>query len=357
MNTPLSSWHRTHGATLVDDRGIELPQRFTDPLVEYQAAREKAGLIDLSFRAQVRMTGEDRVSFLQGMISNDVKALRPGTGCAATLLTEQGRIVADPRVYASDTALLLDVDARAKERMIEALSRFIIADDVEMEDLSEQQVTLAVQGPAAARVLTDAGLSLALDKPFRHQEVNFAGAVVRVIRVSDTGEDGYEFLVPAGHVERCWTTLLAAGEPLGLRPVGLAALQMLRVEAGIPWYGLDMDEGRIVLEVGLEYAISFKKGCYLGQEVVERATARGRVNRKLSGLHVRGNTLPESGAKLFHDTQEVGWVTSAVQSPRFGHPIALGYVRREYLAPGTQLRIDSPGTPVIAEVTTLPFSR
>ena len=357
MTTPLSSWHRAHGATFVNDRGIELPERFTDPVEEYQAVRGKAGLLDLSFRIHVRMTGEDRVSFLQGMISNDVKALRPGDGCAATLLTEQGRIVADLRVYALDDALLLDVDARIKEKMMAALSRFIIADDVEMEDLSEQQVTFSLQGPVASQVLTATGTSLVLDKPFRHQEIALVGTRARVIRVSDTGEDGYELLVPFAHAEQCWQTLLRAGEPLGLRPVGFTALQMLRVEAGIPWYGLDMDEGRIVLEVGLEQAISFKKGCYLGQEVVERVTARGHMNRKLSGLLLHGNTLPESGTKLFHDAQEAGWVTSAVQSPRFGHPIALGYVRREHLAPGTQLRIDSHGTPMIAEVTTLPFSR
>jgi len=357
MTTPLSSWHQAHGATLINDRGIELPERFTDPLVEYQAVREKAGLIDLSFRTQVRMTGEDRISFLQGMISNDVKALQPSAGCAATLLTEQGRIVADLRVYALASALLLDVDTRSKEKMTEALSRFIIADDVEMEDMSEQQVTLAIQGPAAARVLAAVGLALALDKPFQHQEVDFAGTTARVIRVSDTGEDGYELLVPAEHVEQCWVMLLTTGEPLGLRPVGLAALHMLRIEAGIPWYGLDMDEARIVLEVGLEHAISFKKGCYLGQEVVERTTPRGHVNRKLSGLLLHSDTLPASGTKLFHDTQEVGWVTSSAQSPRFGHPIALGYVRREHLTPGTPLRIDSHGTAVIAEVTTLPFSR
>lgn len=357
MTTPLYSWHRAHGATFINDRGVELPERFSDPIVEYQAIREKAGLIDVSFRTQVRMSGEDRVSFLQGMVSNDVKALRPGTGCPATLLTEQGRIVADLRVYALDNALLLDVDVRIKEKMVEALSRFIIADDVELEDLSEQQVTVALQGPAAAQVLTAAGVSLSYDKQFQHQESVLASTPVRVIRVSDTGEDGYELFVPSGQVEQCWAALLQAGEPLGLRLVGLTALQMLRVEAGIPWYGLDMDESRIVLEVGFEQAISFKKGCYLGQEVVERATARGHVNRKLSGLLLHGDTLPESGTKLFHEAQEVGWVTSAVHSPRLGHPIALGYVRREYLTPGTQLRIDSPGTPMIAEVTTLPFSR
>jgi glycine cleavage system T protein len=357
MRTPLTAWHETQGAVLVNDRGIELPERFSDPREEYQAVREQVGLIDLSFRAQIRMTGEDRVAFLQGMVSNDVKALRSGEGCAATLLTEQGRIVADLRVYALDTCLLLDVDARIKEKLIEALSRFIIADDVEMEDLSETQLTLALQGPLSPQALAAAGLSAAPSKMFQHVEAILAGAAVRLIRTDDTGEDGYEILVPRGHAESVWQMLLQVGAPLGLRPVGLIALNTLRIEAGIPWYGVDMDEGRIVLEVGLEQAINFKKGCYLGQEVVERASARGHVNRKLTGLLMQGNTLPASGDKLFHDAQEVGWVTSAVVSPRLDRPIALGYVRREHLVPGTQLRIDRQGTPVIAEITALPFSR
>jgi folate-binding protein YgfZ len=289
-------------------------------------------------------------------VSNDIKALHPGEGCAATLLTEQGRLVADLRVYALDSALLLDVDARIKDKAIEALSRFIIADDVELEDVSEQQVTLALQGPLATQVLTAAGVSLSLPKAFQHGERTI-GSSVHIVRVDDTGSDGYELFVPHAHAEQVWQTLLRVGEPFGLRPVGLTALNLLRVEAGIPWYGVDMDESRIVLEVGLEHAISFKKGCYLGQEVVERATARGHVNRKLSGLLVHGNTIPVSGDKLFHDSQEVGWVTSAIASPRCERPIALAYVRREHLAPGTQLRIDRQGTPVIAEITTLPFAR
>ena len=357
MRTPLAAWHETHGAVLVNERGIELPERFSDPREEYQAVREQAGLIDLSFRAQIRMTGEDRTAFLQGMVSNDVQALRPGDGCLAALLTEQGRIVADLRVYALDTCFLLDVDARIREKLIETLSRFIIADDVEMEDLSETQTTLALQGPLAPQVLAAAGIAAAPGKMFQHVEATLAGVTVRLVRASDTGEDGYEILVPKEQAELVWRTLLQVGAPLGLRPVGLIALNTLRIEAGIPWYGVDMDEGRIVLEVGLEPAISFRKGCYLGQEVVERASARGHINRKLTGLLVQGNTLPAGGDKLFHDSQEVGWVTSAVVSPRLDRPIALGYVRREHLAPGTRLRIDRQGTPVIAEVTTLPFSR
>lgn len=357
MKTPLAAWHVAHGAVLVDDRGIELPERFSDPVAEYGAVREHAGLIDLSFRTQVRVTGEDRVSFLHGMLSNDMKALHPGGGCAATLLTEQGRVVADLRVYALDTSFLLDVDVRVKDRMLETLSRFLVADDVEFEDLQGQQMTLALQGPLAAQILHASGIVPPGPEEFRHGEAEIAETTVRVIKVSDTGEDGYEFLVPRPRAEPVWRTLLQGGAPVGLLPVGLTALNILRVEAGIPWYGVDMDQGRLVLEVGMEHAISFTKGCYLGQEVVERATARGHVNRKLSGLRVQDDTPPVSGDKLYHGSHEVGWITSAVVSPRFGHPIALGYVRREYLSPGTQLRIDRQGKAMIAEVVVLPFSR
>jgi glycine cleavage system T protein len=346
---------------LVNDRGIELPERFSDFAEEYQAVRAQAGLIDLSSRTQIRMTGEDRVGFLQGMVSNDVKSLQPGDGCAAALLTEQGRIVADLRVYALESCFLLDVDARIVDTVIESLSRFIIADDVELEDLSGAQTALAVQGPLAMQVLAAAGLSVTLTRELQHQEATMASGPVRIVRASETGAEGYEILTPREQAETVWQALWQAGAPLGLRPVGLAALNCLRIEAGIPWYGVDMDESRLVLEVGLAQAISFKKGCYLGQEVVERASARGHVNRKLSGLMLDSEAssapLPVTGDKVFYDEQEVGWITSAAWSPRLRRVIALGYVRREHLAVGTRLRIDRQGTPVIAEVTTLPFPR
>ena len=215
MKSPLFNLHETHGASFMNDRGIELPAHFTDPLREYQAVREKTGLLDYSFRVQVRMTGEDRVSFLQGIVSNDIKALRSGEGCAATLLTEQGRLVADLRVYALNSSLLLDVDTRIKEKAVEALSRFIIADDVELEDLSEQQVTLALQGPLATQVLTAAGVSSALPKVFQHSEDTIGSSPVHIVHADDTGSDGYELFVPHAHAELVWQTLLQVGEPLG----------------------------------------------------------------------------------------------------------------------------------------------
>ena len=355
MKSTLSAWLESQGVSLTDDRGVELPNAFTNPQDEYAAVCAKAGLIDLSFRTQVKFTGEDRSDFLQGMLSNDVKALRPGDGCPATLLTEQGRIVADLRVYAEESAIFLDIDARIKEKTIEALDRFIIADDVEIEDLSTHQVTLAVQGPVAAEVLAAAGLSSLPEQELQHRDATLADVQVRVVRSDQTGKGGYEFHVPGERASVVWQALARLD---GLLPVGHTALNMLRVEAGIPWYGLDMDEDRIVLEVGLDRAISFNKGCYLGQEVVERASARGRMNRMLSGFLLQNEAqaaLPIRGDRLVKDDKQVGWLTSVTTSPTLGRPIALGYVRREHGEPGTRLRIDRPDTDMIAEVTKLPF--
>jgi glycine cleavage system T protein len=361
MKTPLFEWHKSHGITLQDFAGWELPERFSDPLEEYQAVRQRAGLLDLSFRAKVQVSGEDRVAFLQGMVSNDIKRLKTGEGCYTTMLTEQGRIVADFRVYALPDTFLVDVDARIREKWLDTLSRFIIADDVELEDISAQWVTFSLQGPYASSVLERAvGEPLSLAQEYQHREVKIQDiaardVAVRIVKVSDTGEEGYEVFVSSGTAEKTWQILLDAGESLGLKPVGMTALNMLRVEGGIPWYGTDMDESRIVLEVGLQNAISYDKGCYLGQEVVERATARGHINRRLTGLLIRDKTVPRPGDKLFHDSQEIGWITSAVFSPHLGCPVSLAYVRREYLTPGTQVRIDRQGKTMIAEVAHLPF--
>ena len=355
MKSALTTWTESQGTPLIDDRGVELPGSFTNPQDEYSTVCEEAGLIDLSFRVQIKLTGEDRNDFLQGMLSNDVKALQPGDGCLATLLTEQGRLVADLRVYAKGSAILLDMDARIKEKTVEALDRFIIADDVEIEDLSSQQVTIAVQGPTAPDVLNAAGLPSLPEKDWQHREGTIAGVQVRVFRSDQTGKGGYELHVPCDQAVKVWQTL---SQTDGILPVGHTALNMLRVEAGIPWYGLDMDEDRIVLEVGLDQAISFNKGCYLGQEVVERASARGHMNRQLIGFLLPSegqDALPSQGDKLFNEDKEVGWLTSVTTSPTLGRPIALGYVRREQGEPGTQLRIDRPGAAMIAEVTKLPF--
>ncbi len=336
---------------MTDDRGVELPATFTTPADEYASVCERVGLIDLSFRTQLELTGTDTIDFLQGMVSNDVKALRPGQGCAATLLTEQGRLVADLRIYATESAVLLDVDTRIATKTTAALERFIIADDVEIADLGARQTTIAVQGPEAAKVPNALGLDSLPERELHHCEATLAGVAVRLVRADQTGHGGYEIHTPSDRAADVWQALASVD---GVQPVGHAALNMLRIEAGIPWYGVDMDEGRVVLEVGLEHAISFEKGCYLGQEVVERVSARGRINRRLCGLLLSA-AGPAAGDPLFKDGKDVGWLTSVTDLPRLGRTIALGYVRREHADPGTCLSIDGNGKSVVAEVATLPF--
>ena len=355
--SPLRTWHLTHGATLKEFCGCELPGRFSaDPAQEYRAVREAAGLLDLSFRTQVRVTGADRVSFCQGMMTNDVARLAEGEGCYAAMLTAQGRLVADFRVLALRGAFLLDVDARIKDKLVGSLSRYIVGDDVALEDEGAAWVSLGVEGPKWRAVLEAAGSSVApLARICDHAQAQAAGTDVRIVRSSLTGEDGCQILVPRQAAETLWEGLLAAGSGVGVRPVGTDALDTLRIEAGIPWYGHDMDESRVVLEVGLDSAISHTKGCYLGQEVVERASARGHVNRRLTGLVLGGTTVPASGDKVLHDAREVGWVTSATLSPYLERAICLAYVRRECLRPGTRVLIDKGGEMMIAEVLSLPF--
>lgn len=356
MKTALSSWLADRAVSMTDDRGVELPAAFTDPADEYTAVCQSAGLIDLSFRTQLELSGADRIDFLHGMLSNDVKVLQPGQGCLAALLTEQGRLVADLRVYATPATVLLDLDRRIADKTIAALDRFIIADDVEITDLGTRQTTLAIQGPGSSRVLGTLGLNDLPEHTLQHAECTLGDVEVRLIRSDQTGQGGYEIHVPCGQAVNVWQTVADAD---GVQPVGLSALNMLRVEAGIPWYGLDMDEDRIVLEVGLQDVISFEKGCYLGQEVVERVSARGHVNRRLSGLLLPetgpGKDAPAAGDRLLKDDKDVGWLTSVSASPRLGRTIGLGYVRLEHADPGTRLWIDSAGKSMLAEVSKLPF--
>ncbi|MGH7965844.1 MAG: hypothetical protein ACRERD_29175 [Candidatus Binatia bacterium] len=254
-----AAWHQTRGAVLIDDRGITLPEHFTDPVQEYQAVRTKAGLIDLSFRVQVRVTGEDRITFLHGMLSNDIKGLRAGEGCAATFLTEQGRIVADLRVYALDTCFLLDMDARIKEKTLETLSRFLIADDVELEDLSATHLTVALQGPLAAEVLAAVGVSRSLTTRFQHGEATLADTKMRIVRASDTGEDGYELLVPYERAEIVWPPLVR--RPTIYNDKGLLTKTISYSRDGSPYcetpYGYDA-QGRLTARLfGCAHEIAY----------------------------------------------------------------------------------------------------
>jgi folate-binding protein YgfZ len=350
---PLEATYRGLGAEWRGVEGCLLPERFGAVVEEVRAVRQAAGVIDRSDCAYLEATGADAVRFLHGMVSNEVKELAAGQGRYALQLDAQGHILADLHLLVLADHLLLETAWALKVKLRATLERYIIADDLELSDLSDQLSALAVEGPAAAKLLGAAGVASLPRNEFDHVESSLGGAPVRVVRLSETGEEGYRLIFAVEYAQNVWEALAAQQAAMGWKPVGHAALNLLRLEAGRPRYGVDMDERTLPQEAGLEArAISYTKGCYIGQETVERIHSRGHVNRKLVGLLLAGDAPPAPGAKLSAEGKEVGWVTSAAHSPTLGRPIALGYVRREYLGPGTRVGLEGG---LRGEIVALPF--
>ena len=336
--------------------GWELPRHFGAFEEEYQAVRQGVGLCDLSHRGVIRVAGSERQRFLHAMVSNDTASLQPGQGCYATFLTHKGKLVADFVVYADTDAYILDVEPQVTRPFIEAIEQYVISEDVTFHDESGQWGLLSLQGPRSAELLA---LVLARDVPelatYSHIRCQLAGEEVRLIRRSHTGELGYQLMAQRDVLPAVWQALWQHHDTCAARAVGLDALEVIRIEAGLPLYGRDMSDDTIPLEANLEQAISYTKGCYIGQEVIARIEARGHVNRKLVGLLLDGDTVPEPGATICSPQREVGWVTSATYSPARQQNVALGYVRREGWTPGTALEVQAHGTTLHATVEALPF--
>ncbi len=331
--------------------GWEVPRHYGDVVAEHRAVREGAGVVDRSLVGKVTVTGRDRQPFLHGMLSNEIKSLKPGQGTAAAFLDAHGKVLALLHVCVLEDRLLLELPPGLTDKTLQALDRFLISEKVYFESADESFSVLGVEGPRARSVLSRlAGRDLALP-PYQHVEVSVAGAPVRVVRRSETGGPGFQCWTMAFHGPALWRALVEAGA----KPVGTEALNVLRVEAGIPWYGHDVDDTVILPETGLEHLVSYNKGCYIGQEVVARVKYRGHVNRALSGLVLDGDRVPASGAKVVADEKEVGRITSAVRSITLERPIALGYVRREHFAPGTDVTVQDGDAAIPARLAELPF--
>lgn len=353
MDTQLQALEQANGATLEFFGQGELPASFADLRTEWEIVRQRCGLLDARFRNLLRLTGSDRITFAQGMFSNDVAGLRDGAGTYAALLTQQGKIVSDLRIYALADELWLDVPAATGEAVRAALERFIVADDVEFAADQTWMPLVALEGPQTAHLLASVTDEALESMPaFTHRVLSVDGSAVRVAAVSHTGESGYLLFGNPAVAAALWKRCRQAGA----EPVGMHALDVLRLEAGIPWYGRDMDESMLISEVCLEGAISYTKGCYLGQEVVERVAARGQVQRRLVGLLCDGPEVPPQGSKLMRDDKEVGSITSAAWSPARESVIALGYTRRGCWEPGTDVAIAlAANTRVAARIVPLPF--
>ena len=354
--SPFAMREKEAGGTTAEYLGVRLPTDYGDPVREYRAVRGGAGLIDLSFRGLLELSGGERLRWLNGQITNDAKTLRAGEGVLAAALTAKGHILSDLAVYGLEASVWIDLNRHRAPAVQAAFECHIIADDVAVADVSDRYARLMVAGPEAARLLAEtAGSEVAYLPAWHHREARIGGVPVRVIASPWLSLPGFELVAPAEAAGQTWRALLDSDRAAGLRPVGTTALEWLRVEAGRPWFGVDFDEQNLLLESLARDHVSFTKGCYIGQEVVSRAEHQGHLNKRLCGLFLSGETVPARGATIISGDRKVGVVTSAVRSPAMGRGIALGMLRRECWDLGTKVQVAIDSRRLDAEVTALPF--
>jgi tRNA-modifying protein YgfZ len=333
---------------------------------QYRALHEAAGLVDRAGRGQLWFTGADRRAFLQGLLTNDIEALRAGSGCYAALLTANGRMIADMRVFELGDATLVEVDAGQAAALRERFDQSIFSEDAQVEDVSATRRELGVYGPLAATALAvllsgatggaDAAHFEAMPL-YANRRFETPDDAVIVVRSDEAGIDGFDLIVAAAHSEAIAGRLRDAG----VVDVGAATAEVTRIEGGRPRFGVDMGEDTIPLEAGIEgRAISLTKGCYVGQEIIIRVLHRGhgRVAKRLVGLTFDpSGRVPAEGDAVRAGERQIGAVTSAAHSPALGRPIAMAYVHRDFAEPATAVEIVTRDVAQPAVVTPLPFGR
>ncbi len=350
---PLHAAQTAAGATFEERAGFQIARNFGALAAEIVALRNGAALFDVSDRGRIRVTGSERVSFLQGQLSNDVVKTPAGHGCHATLLTRTGKMVADLHLWSGNDAHWLDTDAECAQATLTTLDRFLISEDAALEDCAAETVHLVLAGPHAATVV-DAVLGAgASDLEPLAWRVLADGT--HLARRRGAGEDLFELWVPLASGVEQWRALEAAGAV----PAGRDAWDLATLEAGEARWGIDVDDSNLPLEANLNDAISYTKGCYVGQEVIAKATHLGRINKRLVGIVASDARTPlEAGAALevAGESEAVGRVTRGAYSPTLAQPIALAYLKWKYLEPGTEvLARDAAGQTCAARVVKLPF--
>jgi glycine cleavage system T protein len=354
----LHEQHRALGATFGEAAGWEMPLHYGAAEAEHAAVRQSVGVADLSHRSRLNVTGDDRLKWLQSIISNDILPLKPGQGVYSSFLTHKGKMLTYFRVYALADSLMLEDVGEIGETTFQALRKFLLyGTKAKMENWTESWGLLLLSGPKTAELIKTAfGAEVGSLQPLTFVTQDIAGQQALLIRTEETGETDVELLIPSAGMTAAWEKLWPAGQPMGLKPFGTEAREMLRMEAGLPKAGPDLNEEIVPPEAGLEgKAFSLSKGCYPGQEVVARMDTYGSVRRKLVGLVVKDPVVPPKGAKLFSGDREVGWISSAVRSPSVGSVIALGFPLRDFSKPGTALTVDISGQRLDATVHALPF--
>jgi folate-binding protein YgfZ len=338
---------------LGDYRGATSAACFTDPQAELRALRTACGVYDLGFRARISLTGGDRVRWLNGMVTNNIRDLAPDYGVYAFLLNPQGRILGDLYAYDRGDSILVETDLSQVEKILATFDHYIIMDDVEVTSLSERITTLGVAGPKARAVLRQAGIEVPEMQPLQISEAKCTCDCdcmqCTVVRGEDPAHESYELWLAPGDVKKAWDALLAAGAT----SVGFEALELQRIVSGIPLYGVDIRERDLPQETEQVRALNFNKGCYVGQEIVERIRSRGAVHRKFTGFLAEGGTRIAPGSRIVagdvQGNKEVGEVTSAAFLRFAGgeKTLALGYIRREIGTPGREVAIGTATATVV----------
>ena len=330
MSNPLVLHHEQMGARL--DAG-QVPLSYQNPVDEYWSIRNTLGLSDISHFGLLQVTGRDKLSFLNGLLTNEVLKLGTGDGIHSALLNTKARVLADLYIYSREEDLLIDTGDLEGIKVKEILDRFIITEDVQIKDVVSQFVHLTLQGREAADQTKALIGSTPENKSLQHKMIG----PTTIINRDRTGQTGYDLIIPNDEAEAVWQGLLLKGA----MPVGQDALEILRLEAGYPRYGIDVDENVIILEAGFKDAISFTKGCYMGQEVVARATHIGRVNKNLVQFRSETKLTPLRNSKFNSEGKDAGHVTSAAFSPGLKAVVGLGYAQRDFAREGTKLNVES----------------
>jgi folate-binding protein YgfZ len=360
MSLSLHELHHGLGARFAELDGAEIVADYGDRLAEHAALRAESGVIDLSFRSRICLVGNDRARFLHGQVTNDVKKLSVGEGCYAAITTNKGKMESDLNIFNLPDELLLDFEPGLTVKISQRLEKFIVADDVQIVDAAAHYGLLSVQGPKAETVIRSLDLFPEIPaKPLGSVKISdLTLGEIYLANNSRLGTNGFDLFVPNNSFGAVADKLIAAAKQTGGRAIGWTAFETARIENGIPRFGADMDGTNIPLECGIEgRAVSYNKGCYIGQEVINRIHSVGHVTRELRGLRLADDLkmLPERGGRLFINGKENGFVTSAVQSPTLNANIALGYVRREANQIGNELTLRTAAGESAAKIVELPF--
>ncbi|HEY4902087.1 MAG TPA: glycine cleavage T C-terminal barrel domain-containing protein [Candidatus Sulfotelmatobacter sp.] len=333
-------------------RGAVTAANFSDADKEFQALQSGCGVYDLGFRAKISLAGNDRVRWLNGMVSNKIKDLPAGQGIYAFILNPQGHILGDLYTYNRGESLVVDTDQSQLDRILAIFKRYIIMDKVEVKDLGGELTALGVAGPKSRGVLRAAGIEVPEMAPLQviTPRCDCACDCLECMLVrSDAPEESYEIWISPGTVKQAWDALVAAGAT----PAGSEAVEKNRIISGVPLYGVDIRERELPQETEQMRALNFQKGCYIGQEIVERIRSRGSVHRKFTGFVCEDAAQIAAGDKVVVADKEIGEITSvtSVHEPETTRTVALGYIRREIGSPGREVAIGA----YTAVVTEMPF--